>query len=1181
MKTTRANRLKNKNLILSEEKNKVSINQKILYDIYKNEFIDECDTIIIEKQKDFLEKYFNKIHLIIKNNYGNSVFEQNSSINDIKKCENDFINEIYSPMYNSCVFGLKKYNSTKIHNITKEYLTNFLPHCSFDQVPLHTCGSKFIYINNINTNKKIKNNPSFVLCIGCHKCYYDSCIKMYCPYCQMKFYSYLIEKNKNNIYPATWKKYHCEEYMNNEQMTCIRCENKLWVKDDILICKNCNLEVKPEDIIWTCIICKKEFKSKVKIYNELEFKEINYEIKNALLYKKIVKPNELPCKCLSINQINNIDFNHKSSDGCKGILYYGSIDNKEFVVCSLCKKMTYLNKFLWNCPICNKNFICKRVKFYQINNNYINNSNNNNENYYSNKKYKKNQHFYSHLSNINNNSNNNTQRDIKKADSYIKKYIELNNSNDRNNINIEIEPTEKRRNNSLIISNRNNNIFNLDNQTTKNNNNNCSNNCDSNLSQGGYHLIHENKNNSSNSTVYSSVSYYNSSREREKETHKKIVDNNNTNNPNNNNNSSFRFRNIFNNKINDKKDISFSTNKEDKKINITLTNEKVKDKEKEKGKDGIIINNKKYNNYIYEYNNNNKRETISSFNLRKGLKDQNKNIIISKLSYNNNNNQTNINKVYVPKKNINNSLSISINEENNISNNNININNNNITDNKYINRFNLKTNDTQNNNNIFFNKIRNYSGPKIINYKIYINSKYKDIINTNNNNNNYNNAEVRQSSQPKIEINKLNNIRRNKIINIDESLSKSNISDISDNNNCNNSNINNTDNKIKNRYAKTKDNYYKRDRKKEKEKEKENISITNSNHKDNSNNKSYIGNLVTYINNIQTKRDNKNNINDINSNKNNLLKSFDNNSREIRKNIKSNNNSVISNENEEDELKEFNFDEYKIITQLGQGTFGKIYLVQDKAKQLFSMKKIVLSEELDVQSVIKEYRMCYKIKHPNVIKILGIYNNKLDKTTYVVYVLMEVGLTDWEKEIKSYYDKHIEYTESELINIIKQLTSVLAFLQRKNISHRDIKPQNILVFKNKIYKIADFGEAKQIDNISKSLVVNSLRGTELYMSPLLFNGLRTGQVDIKHNMFKSDVYSFGLCILYAAVTSNKPLYETRKFVEMNSVKRYVNKLLKNKYTNKFIQLLCTMIEIHEKNRPDFIELENIMKNWKN
>jgi serine/threonine protein kinase len=294
------------------------------------------------------------------------------------------------------------------------------------------------------------------------------------------------------------------------------------------------------------------------------------------------------------------------------------------------------------------------------------------------------------------------------------------------------------------------------------------------------------------------------------------------------------------------------------------------------------------------------------------------------------------------------------------------------------------------------------------------------------------------------------------------------------------------------------------------------------------------------------------------------------------------NKSFINEDNNSDnnELKEFNFNDYKIITQLGQGTFGKIYLVQDKNNQLFSMKKIILSEELDVHTVINEYKMCQKLKHPNVVKILGIYNNKLDRTTYVVYVLMEVGLTDWEKEIRSYNDKNLEYTEKELVQIIKQLSSVLSFLQRNNISHRDIKPQNILVFKNGIYKVADFGEAKQIDNITKNLINNSLRGTELYMSPLLFNGLRTGQIDIKHNLFKSDVYSLGLCTLYAAMTSNKPLYEIRKYVDMAGIKKYLDKLLKGKYSQKFMNLLVSMLEIHEKNRPDFVELEKIMKKWK-
>ena len=517
------------------------------------------------------------------------------------------------------------------------------------------------------------------------------------------------------------------------------------------------------------------------------------------------------------------------------------------------------------------------------------------------------------------------------------------------------------------------------------------------------------------------------------------------------------------------------------------------------------------------------------------------NIIINKLNYNSA--QGLKNKIYVPKKNISSNLSICTNDEdnNNLSNNNKYFNKN---ETRYSNRFNLKTNDTQENNNVLCNnKLRNFSGPKINENNIYINSKYKDIIK---NNNNYNKTlEIRQSSQPKIDTNKINNIRRNKILNMnkEDSLSRSIISDISDNNN---------ENKFKNRfYNKTKDFCIKKGKKKEE------ISITNITNSDNKKNLSYIekteynsqrkrdNTTKCFDNSLESRRKSKNN----NTNKNVMVKT----NKKNDKNHKIVDKPLNENVDEEgDELKEFNFDEYKIITQLGQGTFGKIYLVQDPNKQLFSMKKIVLS-----------------------------YNNKLDKTTYVVYVLMEVGLTDWEKEIKSYSDKHIEYTESELINIIKQLTSVLAFLQRKNISHRDIKPQNILVFKNNIYKIADFGEAKQIENISKSLVVNSLRGTELYMSPLLFNGLRTGQVDIKHNMFKSDVYSFGLCILYASVTSNKPLYETRKFVEMTSVKKYISKLLKNKYSNKFIQLLCTMIEIHEKNRPDFIELENIMKNWKN
>ena len=101
------------------------------------------------------------------------------------------------------------------------------------------------------------------------------------------------------------------------------------------------------------------------------------------------------------------------------------------------------------------------------------------------------------------------------------------------------------------------------------------------------------------------------------------------------------------------------------------------------------------------------------------------------------------------------------------------------------------------------------------------------------------------------------------------------------------------------------------------------------------------------------------------------------------------------------------------------------------------------------------------------------------------------------------------------------------------------------------------------------------------MSPLLFNGLRTGQVDIKHNVFKSDVYSFGLCILFAASLQMVTLYDIRRIVDMKDVNKYLDKMLKDKYSKKFIDFVGMLLEIHEKNRPDFIQLEKMVNDLDN
>ena len=98
------------------------------------------------------------------------------------------------------------------------------------------------------------------------------------------------------------------------------------------------------------------------------------------------------------------------------------------------------------------------------------------------------------------------------------------------------------------------------------------------------------------------------------------------------------------------------------------------------------------------------------------------------------------------------------------------------------------------------------------------------------------------------------------------------------------------------------------------------------------------------------------------------------------------------------------------------------------------------------------------------------------------------------------------------------------------------------------------------------------------MSFLLFNGLRTNQIDVKHYLFKSDVYSLDLCILYASTLNIALIYEIRKYVDFDEVKKFIFDILNENYSQNFIQVVQKMLEINEKFRPDFIELKEIVNN---
>jgi hypothetical protein len=282
--------------------------------------------------------------------------------------------------------------------------------------------------------------------------------------------------------------------------------------------------------------------------------------------------------------------------------------------------------------------------------------------------------------------------------------------------------------------------------------------------------------------------------------------------------------------------------------------------------------------------------------------------------------------------------------------------------------------------------------------------------------------------------------------------------------------------------------------------------------------------------------------------------------------------------------------EFKFGKQIGKGTFGKIFSVKwSKNNKCYAMKREILTDFEDVQKRKSTSKIIQNLTKNNenkgVIKLYGNLclkknkdnkennnnnNNNNDITEFIYYELMEKAERDWNNEIIIRSRFNLYYTENEIINIMTQLIETLSFLEKNHITHRDIKPQNILIFNGK-YKLCDFGEIRILKR--DGLIVQRVRGSELYMSPILFHGLHSNLLQVRHNTYKSDVFSLGMCLFYASSLTYSGVDSIRELTDMKTIKEILFKYLKQRYSNKLINFIFSMLEVDENKRPNFIQLE--------
>ena len=283
-----------------------------------------------------------------------------------------------------------------------------------------------------------------------------------------------------------------------------------------------------------------------------------------------------------------------------------------------------------------------------------------------------------------------------------------------------------------------------------------------------------------------------------------------------------------------------------------------------------------------------------------------------------------------------------------------------------------------------------------------------------------------------------------------------------------------------------------------------------------------------------------------------------------------------------------NLKEYTFGKEIGKGTFGSIFCVKwNVNNKYYAMKKEILKNIEDIESRIKAciiiQNFINKTGNQGITKLYGslcLKNNIINKkdknlvNQYIYYELMEKGDKDWETEIKERSENNNYYSEKEILNIITQLIGTLSLMQKNHITHRDIKPQNILIIKGK-YKLCEFGELRTLQR--SGLIIQRIRGSELYMSPILFQGLHKNLIQVKHNTYKSDVFSLGMCFFLACSLTYSGVDSIREIDDMEKIKIILFQHLSKRYSDKLILFIFSMLEIDEDKRISFIQLEEKMK----
>lgn len=201
---------------------------------------------------------------------------------------------------------------------------------------------------------------------------------------------------------------------------------------------------------------------------------------------------------------------------------------------------------------------------------------------------------------------------------------------------------------------------------------------------------------------------------------------------------------------------------------------------------------------------------------------------------------------------------------------------------------------------------------------------------------------------------------------------------------------------------------------------------------------------------------------------------------------------------------------YQILEKIGEGGMAVVYKARCKLLNRYVAIKVLKSEYSKDETFVKRFRAeaqsAAALTHPNIVSVYDV--GEENGINYIVMELLE------SKTLKDYIEDNGAMSNELTLKIAAQIASALEAAHKSHIIHRDIKPQNIVLNKNMVAKVTDFGIAK-ITNVPSSTITSfgSTMGSVHYFSPEHAKGGYTDE--------KSDIYSLGV-VMYEMSTGKLP-----------------------------------------------------------